>query len=178
MSQITPPSLGPQKPPPLNPIVNSVIEELKLEQNLLLGIIGGSLGGLLGAIIWAAATYYTEHQFGWLAIGVGFLCGFGVRLLGKGIDQIYGIIGGIISFFGVALGNFLASILFLAKAWDVSFFDALFMFNYAKTFELMQATFSAMDILFYVIAILIGYKNSFRRITKTQIAQKITASQD
>jgi hypothetical protein len=102
-------------------MVRAKIENYKLEQNLGLGIIGGAIGGLLGAAAWAAITYFTEYQIGWIAIIVGFLVGFGVRTLGKGIDKIYGIIGGVIALGSVLLGNFLASMGFLAKGLNSVF---------------------------------------------------------
>jgi hypothetical protein len=80
-----------------------------------LGIIGGGTGGLLGAIVWAAVTYYTEYQIGWMAVGVGFLVGYGVSKLGKGFDRVFGVAGGLIALVSVTLGNFLASIGFLPR---------------------------------------------------------------
>ncbi|MEJ2510629.1 MAG: hypothetical protein P8Y72_03430 [Anaerolineales bacterium] len=74
-------------------VLRARVEDLKLQQNLGLGIIGGAIGGLLGAVVWAAVTYLTEYQIGWLALGVGYLVGIGVRLLGKGIDKVFGIAG-------------------------------------------------------------------------------------
>ena len=96
-------------------LVQQRIENLKLEQNLGLGILGGVVGGLIGAVVWAAVTYFTEYQIGWLALGVGFLVGFGVSSLGRGIDKVFGIAGGIIALVSVLLGNFLASIGFISR---------------------------------------------------------------
>jgi len=137
-------------------------ENLKLEQNLGLGIIGGIAGGLIGAALWAAITYFTEYQIGLLAVGVGFLVGYGVRKMGMGIDKVFGVAGGIIALISVLLGNFLASIGFLAQVLEIGYVEMLSQFNYAKTFELMMETFTTIDFLFYGIAIYEGYRFSFR----------------
>ena len=152
-------------------LVNKRIENMKLEQNLALGIIGGGLCGLAGATIWAAVTYFTEYQIGWLAVGVGFLVGFGMSRMGKGLDKIFGVAGGVIALVSVLLGNFLASIGFLAKYFEVNFLDMLINFNYSLTLELMMETFSIMDILFYGIAIYEGYRFSFRKINQKELLE-------
>lgn len=150
-------------------VVRARIENLKLEQNLGLGIIGGGVGGLIGAVIWAAVTYFTEYQIGWLALGVGFLVGFGVSKLGKGIDKIYGVVAGVIALISVVFGNFLSIIGFLSKDLDMTFADALLRFNYSMTFDLMKETFMPMDLLFYGLAIYAGYRFSFRKISREEL---------
>ncbi|MCU0485588.1 MAG: hypothetical protein MUC85_05695 [Anaerolineales bacterium] len=152
-------------------IIRTNLENLKLEQNLALGILGGCIGGALGAAIWAAVTYFTEYQIGYLAIGVGFLVGFGVGKLGKGIDKIFGVAGAVISLVSVVMGNFLASLGFLAKAMEISYLNVLLNFDYSMTLELMKVAFDVMDLLFYALAIYAGYRFSFRKITREQLLE-------
>ncbi len=144
----------PDTTPPLS------FENRQLKQNLPLGVLGGVIGGILGAILWAAVTYFTNYQIGWVSIAVGFLVGFGVSRLGHGVDLSFAIAGAIIAFISVVLGNFLVAIGFLAKYWDVGYFEALLDFNYAMTFQLLIATFSVIDILFYAFAIYAGFRYS------------------
>ena len=135
--------------------------------------MGGLIGGGVGAVLWAVITYVTEYQIGLMAIGVGLLVGllvgFGIRFFGKGIDRIFGIVGGAISLTSVIFGNFLVSLGFLAIALEVSFIDVLFGSNYARALELMMATFSPIDLLFYAIAVYEGYRFSFRKISKAEL---------
>lgn len=145
------------------------LEAIKQEQDLALGILGGLIGGGIGAILWSVITYATEYQIGWMAVGVGFLVGFGIKLLGKGIDKIFGIVGGVISLFSVLFGNFLVSLGFLAKALEIGYIDVIFGFNYSMAIELMVATFSPIDVLFYAIAVYEGYRFSFRKITRAEL---------
>ena len=102
-------------------------------------------------------------------VGVGFLVGFGVRKLGRGIDKIFGAAGGVIALISVLLGNFLASIAFLANILEVGYLDMLLNFNYALTFELMMETFTVIDVVFYGIAIYYGYRSSFRKINREEL---------
>ncbi|HNZ55707.1 MAG TPA: hypothetical protein PKN73_03240 [Candidatus Paceibacterota bacterium] len=150
-------------------IMKANLEKYKMQQNLGLGIIGGVIGGVIGTAAWAAITYFSQLHIGWIAIIVGFMVGFGVRTLGKGIDKKFGIVGGVIALGSIVLGNFLAALGFLAKALDVSFLDVVFGFNYAMTFKLMWDTSALMDLVFYGLAIFAGYQYSFRKITNEQL---------
>lgn len=47
---------------------------------LVRSLIGGLVGGAIGAAIWAGITYGTGMEIGWIAWGVGFLVGLGVRI--------------------------------------------------------------------------------------------------
>jgi hypothetical protein len=94
-----------------------------------------------------------------------------MRFLGKGIDRIFGIVGGVIALFSVALGNFLTALGYVAKAYEMGFLEVLQQFDYSLTFELMKVTFTAMDVLFYGLAVYAGYRYSFRRITREQLLQ-------
>jgi len=42
-------------------------------------ILGGILGGAAGVLIWVLVGYFTNYEVGWIAWGVGFLAGLGVR---------------------------------------------------------------------------------------------------
>lgn len=42
-------------------------------------LVGGLLGGLAGGLIWVLVGYFTGAEIGWIAWGVGFLVGVGVR---------------------------------------------------------------------------------------------------
>lgn len=135
-------------------------ENQQQKQNLPLGVLGGLVGGLLGAVLWAAISYFTNYQIGWIAVAVGFLVGFGVSRLGHGVDLKFAIAGAAIAFISVVVGNFLVAIGLLAKYWDVSYFEALQVFNYAMTLQLLIETFSPIDILFYALAIVAGFRFS------------------
>lgn len=123
-----------------------------------LAIVGGAIAAVIGAAIWAAVSLATGYQIGFMAIGVGLLVGIAVRFAGGGGSPAFGVIGGLFALLGCLLGNLLTVIGYLADHEGIGFFAALFSFNYAATFEIMQATFSPMDLLFYGIAVYEGFK--------------------
>lgn len=49
-------------------------------------VIAGFMGGGIGGAIWVAVGYYSEYEVGWIAWGVGFLAGLGVRLAAQEED--------------------------------------------------------------------------------------------
>ncbi|MHC1782267.1 MAG: hypothetical protein AB9891_05805 [Anaerolineaceae bacterium] len=151
--------------------VQAKMESLKLEQNLALGILGGVLGGLIGAVAWALISYFTGYSIGWIAVGVGFLVGFGVSKLGKGLEPAFGIAGGVIALLSVLLGNFLVSLIYLAQYLEMGFLDVLLGFDYSLTIDLILETFAPMDLVFYAIAVYEGYRFSFRRVSREQLLE-------
>ena len=100
-----------------------------------------------------------------MAIGVGFLVAYAVRLAGKGIDQIFGVVGAILALVGCLVGNLLAVSDLIAKTEGIPFLDVLAQMDFSLVVEIMVATFEPMDILFYGIAVYFGYRYAFRPVT-------------
>ena len=144
--------------------------KIKDNHNLLLGVIAGFIAALIGAGIWAGITIATDYQIGWMAVGVGFLVGYAVRYFGKGIDNIFGIMGATLSLFGCALGNLLTMCIILANQENLQLLEVISILNVEVIFSLMKETFHAMDLLFYGIAIYEGYTLSFRQYTEQEVA--------
>jgi uncharacterized membrane protein YGL010W len=153
--------------------VDALKERWKEEQNLLMGILTGFLAALIGAGVWAAVTVATKYQIGWMAIGVGFLVGWAVKRFGRGVDRIFGIVGGGWSLFGTLLGNLLAIAVLAAQEESVGILSVLgvMILNPGLTFEVLKATFSPTDLLFYGFAVYYGYRYSFRTITREETAE-------
>ena len=143
------------------------LEVLKGEQNLPLAVIGALIASIIGAVIWAVITGITEYQIGWMAVGVGFLVGKAVGRFGKGIDNIYGIIGAGFSLFGCLSGNLLTVAYFASVQEGVSLPLVILgmIISPSIVFSVIKETFNFMDILFYGLALYEGYKFSFRKIT-------------
>jgi len=156
--------------------VQYALDQFRSEQNLSLGIAAGAVAALVGAAVWAVVTVVTGYQIGWLAVGVGFLVGIAIRHVGKGIDPVFGIAGAILALLGCLLGNLLAVCGFIASQESIPFFEVLAQLDSSIVVELMAATFSPMDLLFYGIAVYEGYKLSLRRITQTELEQRISGS--
>jgi hypothetical protein len=163
-----------QQPQPaestIDPLIRqAAMQRLRSEQNLVLAVLAGGVAALLGACVWAAITFATSFQIGWMAVGVGFLVGYAVRTFGKGIDQSFAIVGAAWSLAGCAAGNLLSVIGVISKDQNIPFFDILDKLNPEIVASLMQATFNWMDLLFYGIAVYEGYRFSFRPITQADL---------
>ena len=149
--------------------VELAMQAFRSEQNLMMGIAAGGAAALAGAAAWAIITVATDFQIGWMAVGVGFLVGYAVRALGKGIDRQFGIAGASLSFLGCVLGNLLAVCIMAAKQEKIPVMDILTQLTPGLASELMKATFHPMDLLFYGIAVYEGYKLSFRRLSPQEM---------
>jgi hypothetical protein len=151
-------------------------EKFRSEQNLLGGVVAGAVAALVGAAIWAAVTVVTEFQIGWMAVGVGFLVGFAVRIAGKGIDRSFAVAGALLALLGCVLGNLFAICQVIATNEQMGFFDVLVRLDATVAFELMKATFHPMDVLFYGIAVYEGFKLSPRQITEEELVAAMRGS--
>lgn len=140
------------------------------EQNLVFGCMAGIAAAAVGAALWAAVTYFTEYQIGWMAVGVGLLVGFAVRQFGKGTDTIFGILGGALALAGCLAGNLLTICLVLAREEAVSLFEVFSRLDPGVVLRVMTATFGPIDLLFYGLAVYEGYKFSFRPVAEEKPA--------
>ncbi|MEQ6122474.1 hypothetical protein [Reichenbachiella sp. MALMAid0571] len=149
-------------------IISSLPQEVKEKliphQDLSNAIIGGFSLSVISALIWAVVTVATEYQIGYMAIGVGFLVGMGVRFFGAGVDQVYGLIGGFFALLGCLLGNLFSQVGFIADVQTLGYLDTLMLLNMETIQLIFEESFAPIDLLFYGIAVYEGYKFSFRSI--------------
>jgi len=147
-----------------------LVAGIRSRQSLPLGIAGGVAGALAGAIAWAAISAMTSFQIGYMAVGVGFLAGFGVRKLGRGIDPIFGVAGAVLAFLGCIAGNLGSILIAGSKHFDVPFFAMLAKLSPSDALQLLKDDFQIMDVLFYGLAIYFGYRYSIRYLTPQEVA--------
>lgn len=142
-------------------------EILSQHQDPVYALVGGFFLAIIGALLWALVTVATGYQIGYMAIGVGFIVGMGVRYFGAGIEQYFGYIGGGFALFGCLLGNLLSQIGFIADSEGYSYMQVISLLDFSIVMELYKETFSIMDLLFYGLAVVEGYKFAFRPIPNT-----------
>ena len=142
------------------------------EQNLPLGLMAGMLAAMIGAAVWAGVTVATGYQIGWMAIGVGFPAGYAVRLLGKGVAPSFGVVAAVCALIGCIAGNLLSACGFYALQESAPFMQIVqAVFSHPATMaELLKATFSPMDLLFYGLALYTGYRCAFRQVTQAELS--------
>lgn len=152
-------------------LVEHFMRGIKDEQNLPLAVLAGGVVALVTGGLWAWITVATGYTTGIGAILVGIAVGIAVRTTGKGLDPIFGVVGGGWAFLAVAAGNLLSLAGFVAKQEGVPVGEALsFLVGEYGVVQAMTDTFSLFDLLFYAIAIYEGYKFAFRKITPEELA--------
>ncbi|WP_196894770.1 hypothetical protein [Aureivirga marina] len=145
------------------------IEKFKEEQNFSLGLMTSIITGTICAILWGIITVATGFQIGYMAIAIGAAVGFTNRFFGKGIEQVYGIYGAIIAILSCFLGNILSIIGFAAHGADLGYFEAFILIDFGKLFDIVGDTFGFVDVFFFAIAGIEGYKLSFRAFSEKEI---------
>ena len=137
-----------------------------MRRKLLLGTLGSIAGAILGAIAWGAITAATHFQIGYMAVGVGFLAGYGMRVLGGGRDRADGVIAGIVAFLGCVLGNLLTIVIDFAPHdaahRGVAELTLLVLLNPKLAWLMLNENFSIMDVLFYALAVYAGYRTALK----------------
>jgi hypothetical protein len=154
-----------------NPALKLTLEALRSEQSLAMGVFAGFVAAIAGAAAWGLVTAYTEYQIGYMAIGIGFLVGFAVRLAGKGVDPSFGVLSAVLSLLGCVLGNLWTMTYFLAAKQGIPFLKAVSQLNPDIAVNIMVSTFNYMDVLFYGLALYFGYKYGFRQINEDELKQ-------
>lgn len=142
--------------------INRFVIQLKREQNMTLGTVFGLIACAIAALVWAGITVVTGYQASIVAIGVGYVVGFAVQLGGRGVDPQYGALGGALSLLSVLLGNILSIFGIIARQEEVRFMEVALSFDYSQTPSLLMETFDVMDLVFYGIAVLVGFGASVR----------------
>jgi hypothetical protein len=151
-NETNPPSMG----APVTPTPPMAVEEA----NLAAAVLGGFIAAVAGAVVWAVVTVTTKFQIGFMAVGVGFLVAWAVRTLGKGRTQVFGIIGAVFALLGCVLGNLLSACGFIAadRGQPVMSVAMQVLATPSLAANILQATFTGMDLFFYAIAVYEGYK--------------------
>ncbi|MEO9849492.1 MAG: toxin-antitoxin system YwqK family antitoxin [Reichenbachiella sp.] len=143
---------------------DEIVEKYRAYQDISYAIIGGFFLSIVCAMLWAVFTVSTQYQIVYMAIGVGYLVGRGIRFFGAGIDPIFGFIGSFFAFLGCALGNLFSQVGFIAEAEYLGFIETLMLLDGDTIQAIYMESFNPMDILFYAMATFAGYKFAFRPI--------------
>lgn len=131
------------------------------ESNLLVGSAAAFAASMIGSAIWATITAVTHFQIGWMAVGVGFLAGFAMRMFGKGGAPSFGIASALLALIGCMIGNYVAICVDYAAFEQLPLGDVLSATTPEQFIGFMILGFHPMDLLFYGLAVWFGYKYAF-----------------
>ncbi len=120
---------------------------------LVPAILAAAAAAVVGALIWAGITALTNYQIGFMAIGVGVLVGFAVRLAGEGETAVYRVIAAAAAGLGCAFGNLLTGAYVFANEVQVPVTRVLEALDLELITNIMIGMFSPIDLLFYALAI-------------------------
>ena len=125
-----------------------------------MGFMGGLAAAAASAGFWALITIVLNYQIAWMAVGVGFLVGWSVRLAGKGTHRAFGIMGAVLACGACVAGNVLTVVVIAARQFEVALPEALIGLTPAGLYNLMATSFKPTHLFFYFVAVLEGYRFS------------------
>ena len=147
---------SPTPAPPLDS--ETALRVASHQQNFGLGLIGGVVAMLLGTTLWVVITVVTNFQIGYMAVGIGFLVGFAIQKLGRGFEPRFRYLGAGLALLGCVLGNLFTGCEAVATSYKVSFGHVVSALTPSIAWVILSTTFSPMDILFYVLGAMAGWK--------------------
>jgi hypothetical protein len=119
--------------------------------NFPLGLLGGIIAAIIGAVIWmgfavTAGSLLHVIPIGIMAIVVGALVGFTIRILGNGRGLIFGLMGALLAFLG-CLGGEVLTVVQQSTGPSLVFVDAM---KAVDLTQLVPTIFSKMDVMTYI----------------------------
>jgi len=151
-------------PPPEEAVISDVSHAMPLR--ILQGAVGGLLGAVIGGIVWGLIVQFTGYESGWVAWGIGLLCGWAVGYFsfgGRGL--IFQLIAIAASIFGILIGKYYFLYLALKDmavedygptyAENIKIFSMDVLFTFIKYFSEL---FSFYDILFVGLAVYMAWR--------------------
>lgn len=129
-------------------------------ENIVIGGVAGLVAALVGAASWAAITYFTNYQIGFMAVGIGYLVGIVMLKFGHGQSQAFGILAAVLAVAGCLIGNLLSACAFAADQLDVPMMQIVSGLTPSVAAEILQEGFSAIDALFYFLAVSAAFRAS------------------
>ena len=129
--------------------------QLIAEQNPGGAIMGGFGAALVGALAWGAIALVTGGSYSIVAIGLGAMVGYAVKIFGKGVTDLYSYIAAGFAVFGCLAGKAITLALIGGRGYE----------------RLLSRFFSSlgfMDLVFWFVAIFGAWWFAKRDLSKEQ----------
>lgn len=131
--------------------------------NILFAVLGGAFAAAMGVIAWTYMSIKTGYQISWVAIVIGFIVGMAVRICGRGRTNGYGFLGAGFALVACLVGKILADRGVAVEADFDAFIKVMKTLDVKIITETLKQNFHPLDLLFYSVAILEGYKLSIKK---------------
>jgi hypothetical protein len=127
--------------------------------SFFLAILAGLLAAFLGSLLWTVVQVAMNLQIGFVAIVIGIMVGYAVRVAGNGRTVLYGILGALLTFAG-CLGGEILAILYNASSAQQSILDLLRTTDFVSLIGLIFTKMDVISYVIYAIGVFEGYKLS------------------
>jgi len=151
-------------PPGRGQLNREALQNLRKYQSILYAMIGGLLGTLVIAIGWSVLAGHVNFPVIYLSLVVGLLVGVTIRFFGAGTWKLFGILGGLFTLLACFLGRYLIHEDLVGKVLSDGLNQAMTGLRPEMLASAFTDSFTPLDLVFYGLAILMGYLLSIRRI--------------
>ncbi len=80
-----------------------------------LPIIGAVIGGAIGAAVWAAIAHFTGYEIGYVATGVGVVCGLGAAITSGGGNAWAGAVAVVVALLAIITGKTIVNEIYVGQ---------------------------------------------------------------
>ena len=141
---------------------DAVYDGMQGGNNYFLGLLAGIIAAAIGAFAWMEITIATHSHLGLVALGVGALVGFAIRMAGNGRSIIFGFMGAILTLLSCLCGEVMTAIQ-LASTVQLDFFETLKSVDLVALTERILSNTDPISYLIYGIGIFEGFKFSIKK---------------
>ncbi|MHC4082763.1 MAG: hypothetical protein ACYS15_02600 [Planctomycetota bacterium] len=174
------PDAEPEAKPKIAPAVyQHYIDVRRSEQHYQLALLAGIVGAAVGVAVWLGISMTAHAEAEWTAVGIGLFTGIMVRVAGKGFDRVFGVLGAMLTAIGCFVALLVSGCHFMAvKTEGAALFDALSTLTPETFREIFAATFDPMDGVFYGIALVVGFRVAYRRMSRVEKATLLAHTEE
>ncbi|WP_424636618.1 hypothetical protein [Embleya sp. AB8] len=144
---------GPSGPPASGPYGGPPPQPPRRPDNTGLGIALGVVAMVVAAVVYALILKASEHQIGYMALGVAALVAVALGKVG-GRNPVLPVLGVVLSVLGIFLGQYVGLAMWLQSHTDLSLWDLL---TDSRMFDSWKEFLEPIDALFYLIAAFEGF---------------------
>jgi hypothetical protein len=130
--------------------------------NVITGFLAGLFAAAIGAAIWMAVKVGLHLEWALVAIVIGAMVGFAVRVAGQGSHPLFGIIGALLTFAGCFTGEIL-TLIYRQVSDQHDFYYIATTSDYTILAKVVFSHTDAIGWVIYAVALYEGYKFSIAK---------------